>query len=171
MLSAETAVGAYAAEAVRAMATIAAAADSQTDFLGAARARADIAGDATEAVAQAACEIAAELGVKAIVASTSSGFTARTIAKYRPSVPLVALAHDERVRRRLMLTWGVTPMAAPLVRTTDEMLATATRMVVDAGLARMGDSIVITAGVPVGTPGHTNLIKVHRLGDPLTSGL
>jgi pyruvate kinase len=171
MLSAETAVGAYPAEAVKAMQAIAAAADAQSDFLGIARARADVAGDATEAVAQAACEIAAELGAKAIVTSTSSGFTPRTVAKYRPRMPLVALTHDERVRRRLTLTWGVTALAAPRVRTTDEMLAVAARMVVETGLAQTGEQIVITAGVPVGTPGHTNLIKVHRLGDPVTSGV
>jgi pyruvate kinase len=171
MLSAETAVGQYPADAVRAMAKIALAAETDPTLLGAPRARTDIARDATEAVAQAACEIASELGARAIVCSTSSGFTPRVVAKYRPDVPIVALAHDERVRRRLSLTWGVDPVASPPIRSTDEMLATATRTVIDAGVAKLGDVVVITAGVPVGTPGHTNLIKVHRLGDPITSGL
>ena len=93
------------------------------------------------------------------------------VAKYRPQVPVVALSHDERVRRRLMLTWGVQPLASPPIRSTDEMLAVATQMILAAGIAETGDLIVITAGVPVGTPGHTNLIKVHRLGEPVTSGI
>jgi pyruvate kinase len=171
MLSAETAVGAYPADAVRAMAKIALAAETDPALLGAPRARTDVARDATEAVAQAACEIASELKVRAIVCSTSSGFTPRVVAKYRPDVPIVALSHDARVRRRLSLTWGVDPVASPPIRSTDEMLATATRIVIDAGVARLGDLVVITAGVPVGVPGHTNLIKVHRLGDPITSGI
>jgi pyruvate kinase len=171
MLSAETAIGAYPVEAVRAMAAIAAAADAQTDFLGVSRAAADVARGATEAVAQAACQMAAELGVKAIVTSTSSGSTPRAVARYRPQVPVVALVHDAGVRRRLALTWGIVALAAPRFRSTDEMLATAAQKVVEAGFAGQGDLVVITAGVPLGTPGHTNLIKVHRLGDPVTSGL
>jgi pyruvate kinase len=69
-----------------------------------------------------------------------------------------------------MLTWGVTPVVSPLLRSTDEMLAAAVRQVAEMGLADDGDLIVITAGVPTGIPGHTNLIKVHRLGQPVTSG-
>jgi pyruvate kinase len=171
MLSAETAIGRYPVEAVRYMARIAAAAETSPDMIGHVRAMIDLANDATEAVAQAACEIAAELHAKAIVCSTSSGFTPRMVAKYRPAVPIVALASDERVRRRLALTWGVTPLTSPPIRSTDEMLGTASRLMVEAGLASPGDLVIITAGVPVGTPGHTNLIKVHRLGDPVTSGL
>jgi pyruvate kinase len=169
MLSAETAVGKYPAEAVRAMAQIAEYAETQPELVGNARARLEVARDATEAVAQAACEIATELGARAIVCSTTSGFTPRVVAKYRPAVPVLALAADERVRRRLTLTWGVTPIASPPIRTTDEMLATAARAAVETGCAQDDDLIVITAGVPVGSPGHTNLIKVHRLGDPLTT--
>jgi pyruvate kinase len=171
MLSAETAVGAYPVESVRRMAEIAMAAEREPDLSGHLRAGTVVAGDATEAVAQAACEIAVELGAKAIVTSTSSGFTPRMVAKYRPVVPIVALAWDEYVRRRLMLTWGVTPLESPPIRSTDHMLTMADRMVVEAGLAEVGDVVVITAGVPVGSPGHTNLIKVHRVGDPVTSGI
>jgi pyruvate kinase len=170
MLSAETAVGAYPVEAVRRMAAVAAAAEREPDLQGALRANLDVARDATEAVAQAACEIAAELGAKAIVTCTSSGSTARLVAKYRPAVPLLALAWDGAVRRRLMLTWGVTPVASPPIRSTDHMLTTAAQAVLEAGLGARGDLIVITAGVPAGTPGNTNLIKVHRLGEPLTAG-
>ena len=171
MLSAETAAGRYPVAAVAAMNTIAAAAETQPDLFGQLRARHDRARDATEAVAQAACEIATELGAKAIVTSTSSGTTPRMVAKYRPNLPVLALAHDPAVRRRLMLTWGVTPMAAPPIRSTDDLLAAAARMVVEAGLAQQGDLVVITAGVGVGSPGHTNLIKVHRIGDPTETGL
>ncbi|HEV2124800.1 MAG TPA: pyruvate kinase [Chloroflexota bacterium] len=171
MLSAETAIGAYPVETVRYMARIAAAAETSAEFRGHVRAQSDIARDSTEAVAQAACEMASELNAKAIVCSTSSGSTARMVAKYRPSVPIVALAHDSRVRHRLSLTWGVTPLASPPFRSTDEMIGVASQLVVEAGFASPGDLVVITAGVPLGTPGHTNLIKVHRLGDPVTSGI
>ena len=171
MLSAETAVGAYPGDAVRAMAKIAAAAEQEPELIGAGRALTDVAKDPTDAVAQAACEMAHELGARAIVCSTSSGFTPRMVAKYRPHVPIVALSHDEGVRRRLMLTWGVVPLVSPPIRGTDEMITLASRLVVEAGIAAPGDMVVITAGVPVGVPGHTNLIKVHRLGDPTTSGI
>jgi pyruvate kinase len=171
MLSGETAIGKYPVEAVRAMNAIATAAEAQPEIAGTSLARAEVARNATESVAQAACEIALELGAKAIVTSTSSGSTPRLIAKYRPSVPVLALAHDAAVRRRLMLTWGVTPLEAPRFLSTDEMLAAADRVVVSAGYAARGDVVVVTAGVPLGTPGHTNLIKVHRVGDPVTSGL
>jgi pyruvate kinase len=171
MLSAETAVGKYPVEAVAAMNAIATAAERQPDLYDQWRARHDRARDATESVAQAACEMAAELGAKAIVTSTSSGTTPRLVAKYRPNIPVLALAHDSRVRRRLMLTWGVTPLAAPPIHNTDDMLEAAARMVMEAGVAQDGDLVVITAGVGVGSPGHTNLIKVHRLGEPISTGL
>ena len=169
MLSAETAIGAFPVEAVRRMEAIARVAEREPDLSGYARAVQDVARDATEAVAQAACEMAAELGAKAIVTSTSSGSTARLVAKYRPAVPVLALAWDDRVRRRLMLTWGVTPVDSPPLRSTDHMLAVAAQAVLDSGAGVLGDLVVITAGVPAGTPGNTNLIKVHRLGDPVTT--
>jgi pyruvate kinase len=171
MLSGETAIGKFPVETVKAMAAIAEAAETQPDLLGAGRAKRDVAGNATEAVAQAACEIADELRAKAIVTSTSSGLTPRLVAKYRPAVPIVTLAYDPAVRRRLMLTWGVTPVASPRLTTTDDMFAAAARAVVEAGFAHQGQVVLITAGVPFATPGHTNLIKVHRIGDPVTSGL
>jgi pyruvate kinase len=171
MLSAETAIGAYPVEAVRAICAIAAAAETQPELAIPSQPRSEVARDATEAVAQAACEMAAELGAKAIVTSTTSGTTPRMVAKYRPAVPILALAHDPRVRRRLMLTWGVTPLAAPRFGSTDEMLAAANRLVVETGLAAAGDLVVITAGVGLGAPGHTNLIKVHRVGEPTATGM
>jgi pyruvate kinase len=171
MLSAETAVGRYPVEAVAAMEAIASAAETQPSLFGPAPRQTEHARSATEAVAHAATAIAAELGAKAIVTSTSSGTTPRMVAKYRPAIPVLALTHDERVRRRLMLTWGVTPLPAPPIHSTDQMLAAAARLVVEAGFAKDGDLVVITAGVGVGSPGHTNLIKVHRLGEPISTGL
>ncbi len=171
MLSAETAVGAFPVEAVRKMTDIAAAAEREPELEGHVRAGPAVARDATEAVAQAACEIASELGAKAIVTTTSSGSTARMVAQYRPSIPLIALAWDPRVRRQLMLTWGVTPVESPPIRSTDHMLTIAAQKVVEVGVAQPGEIVVITAGVPLGVPGNTNLIKVHRVGEPVTSGL
>src|SRR5438093_4614193 len=140
MLSEETAVGKYPVEAVAAMNAIAAAAEQQPDVFEPVRARA-VVRDATEAVAQAAYEMAADLGAKAIVTSTSSGTTPRLVAKYRPDIPILALAPDERVRRRLMLTWGVTPLASPPIHTTDDMLEAAARMVMETGFAHEGDLV------------------------------
>lgn len=168
MLSAETATGQYPVEAVCYMDRIATAAERAPELSGHHRAKAEIAGNATEAVAQAACEIATELNARAIVTSTSSGTTPRMVAKYRPQMPIIALAAEARVRQRLALTWGVRPIASPRIRSTDELLETASRLAMTCGVAAPGDLIVITAGVPAGTPGHTNLIKVHRIGDPTT---
>ena len=168
MLSGETAAGKFPLEAVQAMAAISHAAEqvvADTDHsLNAGR---DRAGSATEAVAQAAVEIAMELGASAIVTGTSSGGTPRLVAKYRPNAPILALSSHLGVLRRLLLTWGVTPVLAPPFSSTDELFRHAVRATVELGIAKEGDLIVITAGVPLGVTGRTNLIKVHRIGETL----
>ena len=168
MLSGETAAGKFPLEAVQAMAAISHAAEQVvTDADHALNARRDKARTATEAVAQAAVEIAMELGARAIVTATSSGGTPRNVAKYRPQAPILALSSHLGVLRRLLLTWGVTPVLAPPFASTDELFRHAVQATVELGIAKEGDLIVITAGVPLGVTGRTNLIKVHRIGEPL----
>ena len=172
MLSAETASGRFPIEAVTAMRAIATAAEGVlNESRHFALAAGDVARDATEAVAQAAVEIATELDARAIVTVTAGGSTPRAIAKYRPPMPVIALTASERVRHRLALTWGVLPVTVPSFESTDEIFQRAAHAPVMLGCASPGDLIVITAGIPLGFVGGTNLMKVHRIGDPLPGAL
>jgi pyruvate kinase len=172
MLSAETAVGSFPVEAVTAMRAIAFAAEQVLfEARHFTQASVDVARNTTEAVAQAAVEIATELGARAIVTVTAGGATPRAIAKYRPPMPVIALTASERVRHRLSLTWGVLPVVVPSFDSTDEIFQRAVQVPISLGCASRGDTIVITAGIPLGFAGGTNLIKVHRVGDPLPGAL
>src|SRR5262249_8422920 len=117
----------------------------------------------TEAVVLGACRIAAELGVSAILCSTTSGATPRAMARLRPRMPLIAATSDESVRRPLCLTWGVRLLRVPRTTDTDEPVAAAVEGAVTAGWIQRGELVVIVAGTPIGTPGHTDLVKVHRV--------
>ena len=162
MLSAETAVGQYPLESVAMMARIAAIAEEHFPY--APYIRQEQAAPTIEAViSQATVEIASELGAKAIVTSTYSGQTARWVASFRPPTPVVAITPRPEVQRQLALAWGVTPMLAPFYDTTDEMIAYAGRLVQDSGFAGKGDTVIITAGIPIpsGAGSRTNMLKVH----------
>jgi pyruvate kinase len=102
---------------------------------------------------------------KAILTPTSSGHTAHMIARYRPQARLVALVENETTCRRLALVWGVYPRRAPRGRNTDELIRTAIGKAQEAGFVGPGDRVVVTAGVPSGVAGRTNLIKVEVVGD------
>lgn len=163
MLSAETAVGAYPAEAVETMARIAEAAEGELGAVGAGVQPRSARRDVARAVSAAACEIARVLDLAAIVTATQSGATARAVAAHRPATPIVAATPDERVARRVALVWGVRPLVVPQHGTIDEMLAHAVDAVRAAGLAKPGDLIALTAGVAVGVPGATNLVQVTQV--------
>jgi pyruvate kinase len=168
MLSAETATGTYPVEAVQMMARIARIAEEAMPH----RRWLDLIGEpaeVTEAISRATVEIAEQIGARAIVTSTMSGYTARMIARHRPSVPILAVTPVPATLRRLALVWGVQPALMPAVRNTDEMLGAASQAALQSGLAQPGDLLVITAGVPFGRPGHTNLLKVHRIEPAPTS--
>jgi len=161
MLSGETAVGRYPLAAARIMARVACRAESQIDFDALRRAElAAFAEDPTDAVAEAACVIARDLHARAIICNTSSGFTARMVSKHRPATPIIAVSPSLQTLRRISLLWGVCPVLVPASRDTDEMLTHAMAGARKSGAVRRGDLVVITAGVPVGVPGHTNLIKI-----------
>ncbi|MEF2243416.1 MULTISPECIES: pyruvate kinase [unclassified Paenibacillus] len=171
MLSGETAAGKYPVESVQMMARIAERAETaleyQEIFLKQASAQQM---SVTESISQSVANSALELDAKAIITSTQSGFTARMVSKYRPKAPIIAVTTDEKVMRHLALSWGVMPLKGTDADTTDEMFEIAVKNTLATGLLSLGDTVVITAGVPVGRAGTTNLIKIHHIGELLAKG-
>ncbi len=179
MLSAETAIGEYPLKAVQAMVRIAAeleqrpARSATLDLrpgrgsdadprLG--RRESDYGGARTEtAIAVATCAAAELMRSPVIVCFTSSGFTARTVASYRPGVPIFALTTEPETFRQLSLIWGVVPALVDHLPTYEDMLPEARKRLLEAGLAEAGDRVVVTAGVPWDRPGTTNLLKVETV--------
>lgn len=165
MLSGETAAGNYPVEAVQTMHNIASRAEQALDHKEILSARSkDNEHNMTDAIGQSVAHTALNLDVNAIVTPTESGHTARMISKYRPKAPIVAVTANEMTNRRLSLVWGVYPQLGREVTTTDEVLEVAVEESVNSGLVKHGDLVVITAGVPVGEAGTTNLMKIHVVG-------
>lgn len=171
MLSGETASGSYPLEAVNTMARIAEATEASLDYgtLSAMHMQEEKT-NSTDAISRATVQIADEIKADVIVTITSSGFTARNISKYRPRVPVVAITTDERQLRKLQLFWGVNAIMGPYSDNTDEMMELSVKSAVAQGCVKEGDSIVVTAGIPVGKPGSTNMIKVVSIGTRILSG-
>ncbi len=166
MLSGETAVGSYPVESVATMDKIARETERVLPYTEYLRRVTELAAhDVTDAISQATVETAYELGAKAIVTMTTSGYTARMIAKHRPPTPILAATPAEKTRFRLALTWGVQSPLQKEYRTTDELIESAVDVAVSSGIAHEGDRIVITAGVPLGGTGRTNFLKVHAIGE------
>ena len=171
MLSGETAAGLYPLEAVQTMARIA----LQTEMSQLWRQQHDrrfrsddeLVDPISDSVARAACLLAEKVGAKAILTSTHGGFTARQISRFRPAAPIIAATPTEIVRRQMMLSWGVIPLNVAHRDSTDGLMASALDAACREGFVAQGDVVVITAGVPVGRSGSTNLIKVHRVGDSI----
>lgn len=159
MLSGETAAGKYPVEAATMMAKIAEKADIAA--LEAGKQRQITVKSITDAISHATCSIASELGAKAIITSTKSGYTARAVAKFRPAAPIIAVTYNEKVIKTLQLIRGVTPLKVNETSSTDEMFHEALKGAVNSGMVKSGDLVVITAGVPVNVTGTTNLIRVH----------
>jgi len=124
----------------------------------------------TEAISQSVASSALDLSAKAIITATESGYTARMVSKYRPMCPIVAVTPNEEVMRRLSLIWGVIPVLGDVAESTDEMFQIAVESAKQSGLVGLGDLVVITAGVPVGRSGTTNLIKIHHVGEMIAKG-
>jgi pyruvate kinase len=160
MLSQETSIGAHPVDAVRAMARICQAAESHPAYQ---RSRSVLRepGSTGAAIAHAAAAIAEEVDARAILAFTESGATARRVSKARPAVPVIAASPHPEVLRRTALYAGVVPLEVAHGADTDDMIAKGTRAAMDAGLVRSGDRLTFVAGVPVGEPGQTNLVKVE----------
>ncbi len=172
MLSGETAAGKYPLESVKTMAVIAEAAEKALDYDAIIKnmKKSEIDDSVTYAVSHATCTTANDLEASAIITATSSGFTARKVSKFKPKCPVIAATTSEKVRRKLSLFWGVETVQVKEGKSTDEVFDYALLASQEAGLIRKGDLVVITAGVPVGVAGATNLMKVHLVGEVLLKG-
>ncbi|MDY3051665.1 MAG: pyruvate kinase [Ndongobacter sp.] len=171
MLSGETAAGKYPAEAVRQMSVIAEVTEASVDFQKSIANRPSWQERATSsAIALSTCQIATAIEAKAIVTATASGFTSRQISRFRPSAPIIAATMTYGVARKLAMCWGVYPVIAEESQHTDELIERSIYAALRSGLAKEGDQIVLTAGIPVGKGQATNLIKVHTIGDILVTG-
>ncbi|HEU5138620.1 MAG TPA: pyruvate kinase [Bacillales bacterium] len=171
MLSGETAAGDYPVEAVATMHKIACKAETALAYNDLfEKTRKESKTTITDAISQSVAHTALQLGVSAIITATESGHTARMIARYRPEAPIVAVTNKKKVCRKLMLVWGVVPQLGKTASSTDEMLDIAVEESIRSNVVKHGDLVVISAGVPVGETGTTNLMKVHVVGDVLAKG-
>ncbi|HMJ11531.1 MAG TPA: pyruvate kinase [Polyangiaceae bacterium] len=158
MLSAETATGAYAIAACKMMDRIIRAAESSAFF----DPRPSPPGDSSpEALAGAACEVAARVGARLIVALTASGGTARLVSKARPGVPVIALSFEESTLRRLALLWGVEPRTLAIESDLEKLVADTRRHLTESGRLSKGDCFVLVYGAPLGAGGATNAVRVE----------
>ena len=165
MLSAESAAGLYPIESVAMMDRIAREAEASPEYKLLQAQEIDIT-LAQDAIAQAACTIGQDLGVPCIVSFTKTGGAATRIAKNRPKLAILALTPNEQTRNQLALSWGVVPMLSEDPRDTDDMVRIANEELRRSNLADLGDRYVITAGVPFGVQGTTNMIRVEKLREP-----
>ncbi len=165
MLSAETSTGKYPVEAARMMDRIAAEAENSLRSKWFKEPPHRPNPTHAELVADAAYHAARSAGVQAIVVFTSSGFSARLVSRYRPPVPIYAFTHSATTARQLSMIYGIFPLLVPHLTSTDEMLSQMDRMLVEQKKMKPRDSVVFVAGQPIGRPGTTNLMKLHRLGE------
>ena len=164
MLSGETAVGKYPVQTVSMMGKIAREADRSLPYERILKERSDwVAKETDELISYNACLTALRLQAAAIVAYTQSGSTARRVSRFRPGVPILALTSSDETYGQLVLCRGVFPVKVPLPSTVDNMFAAAINLTKEFGLAKKGDLIVITAGIPAGQPGTTNVLKVEKV--------
>ena len=171
MLSGETAAGLYPVEALRTMAKIALRAEADINYEKRFKERAtDPNPDVTNAISHSTCTSAHDLGATAILTVTKGGRTARMISKYRPNCPILCCTTEESVCRQLNLSWGVVPLLIEEAHNTDELFERAVAAGEKAGHLQNGDLVVMTAGVPLGISGTTNLMKVHVVGHILVTG-
>lgn len=171
MLSGETAAGLYPVEALKTMVRIAERTEADIDLVKRFNNRESLVNpDITNAIAHATCTTAMDLNATAIVTVTKSGTTARMISKYRPACPIIGCTPYENVWRQLNLSWGVLPLMVDMKNNTDDLFEHAIFNAEQKGYVKQGEITVITAGVPLGVSGTTNLIKVHVVGHILVKG-
>ncbi|MEG0075887.1 MAG: pyruvate kinase [Eubacterium sp.] len=169
MLSGETAAGSYPVQAVETMANIVEKTERSEEYTN--RKKPEH-GELTitNAVSEAAVQIAANLDATAIIAATSSGHTPRMLSKYRPECSILAVSDKIPTVRRLSLSWGVYCIYLPELSNTDEMVHDSVQAAVELGCVKIGDLAIVAAGVPLGVQGNTNMIKVHTVGNAIMSG-
>ncbi len=163
MLSGETASGKYPIEAVEAMVSTVKAAESAINYWGRFREHSLEPGVSTinDAITHTCCMTAMDLNATAILAPTESGYTAKVISRFRPACPIVAVCQNEKVRRQLAISWGVHSYLTGFVDSTDRLFSMSVEVARKEGAVKCGDTVVITAGVPIGKSGTTNLIKAQ----------
>ena len=171
MLSGETAAGKYPAEAVRTMDAIARKTESNiTETMPTKRSgRTKL--SITAATAHAACTTAKDIGADAILTVSQRGVTAQMVSSFRPKTTVVALLLDPQVQRQMNLYWGVVPIMMPYASSTDELVDFAVEASEKAGVVKQGDLVVVTAGVPVGVAGTTNMIRIQQVGGALLNAV
>lgn len=168
MLSGETAAGKYPVRSVKTMADIAMKIEDSLDYDELFNKRYSFADNTiTNAISMATCRTVLSLDARVIITATASGFTASEVSKFRPRASIVAATHSERVMRKLSLYWGVKPVKTDKLDMTDEVIENSVQRALEVGFIKNGDLVVITAGVPVGVAGSTNLLKVHVVSELL----
>ena len=171
MLSGETAAGKYPVQALKTMAKIAERTENDIDYIGRFRKRQlTEQPDVTSAISHATCTTAHDLGAVAIITVSKTGQTARMISKYRPACPIISGTTSDKVLRQMNLSWGVIPILVEEKTNTDELFEHVVDVAEKHGLVKNGDLAVITAGIPLGVSGTTNMLKVHLVGNVLVSG-
>ncbi len=164
MLSGETAVGKYPVEAVSMMNRIAAATENRLfKTLKTGTEEIKVWGDSEHAIAHAVYYTALDINATAIVAFTKSGGTARIISKYRPAIPIIGVTHTPPILKRFSLYWGVRGVLVELKENTDSMINGVEQKLLETGLAKRGDKVIITLGVPWGVAGSTNMLMIHQI--------
>jgi len=171
MLSGETAAGQYPEEAVKTMRNIAVSSEAAQDYKKLLNDRTKLVETSlVNAIGVSVAHTALNLNVKAIVAATESGSTARTISKYRPHSDIIAVTPSDKTARQCAIVWGINPVVKEGRKTTDALLNNAVATAVETGRVSNGDLIIITAGVPTGEKGTTNMMKIHLVGDEIARG-
>lgn len=172
MLSGETAAGKYPVEAVKTMSKIAKAAEESFDYELMLRQKKTLMQPTiTNAISHATCMTAMDLKAKYIITATSGGYTARMVSSYRPIAPIIASTNDLQTYRQMSLLWGVYPILNNELGTADDVIESSIQLALEKELVKTGDLIVITAGVPVGKSGTTNLLRVHIASQNLAKGV
>lgn len=168
MLSGETASGSYPVEAVQTMARIAVMIENSLDYEEILKTKnGGMTCSITDSISLATCRTCLDLKASAIISATSSGYTAAAVSKYRPVAPIIAATQNEQVMRKLSLYWGVYPIKIDKMNSTDEIIDKSVERALELGYIENGDLTVITAGVPVGISGSTNLLRVHIVSELL----
>jgi pyruvate kinase len=165
MLSGETAVGKYPVRAVKMMVSIITETEKILPYKRILREKSEqVTAQTDDAISYAACHISQQLRASCIVAYTSTGSTALRVSKYRSEVPILAITPNARIVRSLALSWGIEPHLATEPSNVDLMFQKAAQLALQNGIAKRGELVIITAGIPMGIPGSTNVVKVHRVG-------
>jgi pyruvate kinase len=169
MLSGETASGSYPIEAVKTMARIAVMIESSLNYNELLKSKSPASNcSITDSISYATCKSSLDLHAAAILSATTSGYTAANVSRYRPAAPIIAATPSEQVMRKLSLYWGVYPIRIEELQSTDLIVQKSVETAIKSGYLKNGDLTIITAGIPAGIAGITNLLKVHIVGEEKT---